>query len=101
MRDEPSQAYWLSPDLKRVLDAVPGGATSFVKTYEKNGRTVAISFLRLSPQALKATTEWLRQRRNEVLVHRSVREIAEILDRVAEKWLTKSYAPRVEAIRKI
>ena len=91
------RADWISPDLQKVLDAIPGGAARFVKEYE--GETpLVVSFQRLSPPAIQAAAKHLRERRRQVLLRRSVREIAEVLDRASLTWLDKGYAPRHDAI---
>ncbi|HKX12084.1 MAG TPA: acyl-CoA reductase [bacterium] len=95
--EELPRADWISPDLQKVLDAVPGATTRFVKEYDGENR-LAVSFQSLSPQALEAAARHLRERRERVLLRRPVREIAKVLDRVAETWLDPAYAPRREAI---
>lgn len=101
MTEELAKAHWLAPDLQRVVDAIPGGSTPFVKKYEREGRSIAVAFQRLSPEAIRAVAAWLRERKNQVLAHRPVHEIAEILDQVALKWLNPAYGPRIEAVRRI
>ena len=63
-KDLPS-AYWLTPDLQEIIDSIPGGSRRFVKEYERDGKSLAVSFQSLSPDGLKATARFLRARRNE------------------------------------
>ncbi len=91
------RADWISPDLQKVLDAIPGATTRFVKEYGTENPTV-VSFQSLSPEALEAAAKHLRERRSRVLLRRPVREIARVLDRVAETWLDPDFTPRRFAI---
>lgn len=101
MTDELAKAYWIPEELQTIIDRIPGGATPFVKKYQRDEKTIAVSFLRLSPEALKVAADWLKNRREQVLLQRPVREIAALLDRVADRWLTPTYEPRLQAIRQI
>ncbi|HEX5037650.1 MAG TPA: acyl-CoA reductase [bacterium] len=101
MTEETPKAYWIPEELQKILDRIPGGTTPFVKKYQRGDKDIAVSFLRLSPEALRTAAEWLKERRQQVLVKRPVREIAALLDRVADRWLTPSYEPRQRAIRLI
>lgn len=101
MTDELAKAYWIPEELQTIIDRIPGGATPFVKKYQRDDKIIAVSFLRLSPEALRVAAEWLKERRQQVLVKRPVAEIAALLDRVADRWLTPTYEPRRQAIRQI
>jgi hypothetical protein len=84
-----------------MVDALPGGSTRFVRRYEHDDEHAEVLFERLSPDALAQVAGFLRQRRREVLARRSVREIVDLLDRAAARWLDPSYPPRREAIAEI
>ena len=99
--DQIPEAFWLSPELQRLVDSIPGGSTRFVKEYEREGKPTVVSFQRLSADALRAAAEHLREKRSKILLRRTVKEIAEILDQVAMKWLNPSYGPRQTVIPQI
>lgn len=96
--DDISTAYWLSPELQELVDSIPKGSTRFVKEYEREGKTIVVSFQRLSAEALREAARHLREKRHKVLLQRPVAKIAEALDQVALKWLDPSYGPRRSAI---
>lgn len=98
MAQETVSACWLHPDLRKALAALPGGAASFIKRYERAGETTDVSFDLLSPEALRAVVSFLRDRCERALRKRTVMEIAELLDAAAERWLDPAYAPRRKAI---
>lgn len=99
-REEPS-ACWLPPELRPIVDALPGGAIRFRKRYERDDQHLEVVFERLSPEALHEVVGFLRRRRREVLARRSVREIVDLLDRAAARWLDPSYPPRQDTIAEI
>jgi Acyl-CoA reductase (LuxC) len=96
----PASACWLHPDLQAEIDRIDGGAETYLKHYERNeGATV--SFQRLSATAFRRMIAFVRERRDAVLMRRSVNEIVEVLDRAAEKWLEPSYHLRRRAVKQI
>ncbi len=98
MAEEIASACWLHPDLRKSLAALPGGVTSFIKRYERAGKTTDVSFDLLSPEALRTVVSFLRDRCESALRKRTVMEIIELLDSAAERWLDPAYAPRRKAI---
>jgi hypothetical protein len=94
-------ACWLPPQLRAVIDAIPGGSTLYRKRYDRDDDHLEVVFEQLSPEALGQVIGFLRQRRREVLARRSVAEIVAVLDRAAAKWLDPSYPPRHRAIAEI
>jgi hypothetical protein len=96
-----SAACWLPPGLREIVDAMPGGVTRFVKRYEHDGEHMEVAFERLSPEALDQVVGFLRRRRREVLIERSVREIVDVLDRAAALWLDAAYPPRQDTVDEI
>ena len=52
MTEETPKAYWIPDELQKIIDRIPGGATPFVKKYQRDEKVIAVSFLRLSPEAL-------------------------------------------------
>jgi Acyl-CoA reductase (LuxC) len=94
-------ACWLPPDLRREIDAMPGGSTVYRKRYDHDDEHMEVEFERLSPEALGRVIAFLRQRRRDVLARRSVREIVEVLDRAAAQWLDPAYPPRPGTIAEI
>ncbi len=96
-----ASACWLPPDLREIVDALPGGSTPFVRRYEHDNRQVEVMFERLSAAALEQVAGFLKRRRREVLARRSVRDIVDLLDRAAALWLDPSYPPRRDAIAEI
>lgn len=101
MTQELPRAYWISPEMQAAIDTVPGGSIRFVKEYERESGKIAVDFLRLSPEALVFLARLLREKRDRVLARRSVRDIVDVLDKVAKKWLSANYAPRGTAIQRI
>ncbi|HEX3758660.1 MAG TPA: acyl-CoA reductase [Kofleriaceae bacterium] len=95
---EPPAACWLPPELRAAIDAMPGGATPYRKRYDHDDQHLEVVFERLSPDALAHVVGFLRRRRREVLARRSVRDIIEVLDRAATRWLDPAYPPRATAI---
>lgn len=96
-----AEACWLPPGLRAAIDAIPGGRTLYRKRYDHDDEHMEVVFERLSPEALGHVVAFLRQRRREVLARRSVREIVEVLDRAAAKWLDPAYPPRRDTIAEI
>ena len=94
-------ACWLPPDLRQAIDAMPGGSTLYHKRYDHDDEHMEVVFERLSPEALGCVVSYLRQRRYEVLARRSVREIVDVLDRAAARWLDPAYPPRAGTIAEI
>lgn len=92
------QACWLPPELRDKLAAMPGGVTPFRKRYEHDDARREVVFERLSPAAFGEVVAFLRRRRRAVLGRRSVREIVDVLDRAAARWLDRDYPPRWQAI---
>jgi hypothetical protein len=100
-RSGPPSACWLPPELRAIVDALPGGSTPFLKRYEHDDEQVEVAFERLSAEAFAQVVGFLRRRRREVLARRSVREIVDVLDRAADRWIDPSYPPRQAAIAEI
>ena len=98
MAQEMASACWLHPDLRNALAALPGATTSFIKRYERAGKTTDVSFDLLAPEALRKVVSFLRDRCEAVLRKRSVTEIVDMLDSAAELWLDPAYAPRQKAV---
>ena len=98
MTDEIASACWLHPDLKQLVAALPGGVTSFIKRYERAGKTTDVSFDMLSAEALQTVIAFLRERCERVLRRRTVLGIVELLEVAAKQWLDPNYAPRQKAI---
>lgn len=94
-------ACWLPPDLREVIDAMPGGSTPYRKRYDHDDEHREVVFERLSPEAFGRVIAFLRQRRREVLARRSVREIISVLDRAAVSWLDPAYPPRRDTVAEI
>src|SRR5262245_37516276 len=94
-------ACWFSPALKEAIDNLPEGSTAFIKRYERAGKTVDVSFLRLSSDALKLIISFLREQQTRVLRERTVQQIVDVLDSAAVRWLDPEYGPRREAIDQI
>lgn len=94
-------ACWLPPRLREAIDALPGGSTPYRKRYDHDGEHVEVAFERLSPEALGHVIAFLRQRRREVLLRRPLRDIVDVLDRAAARWLDPEYPPRRAAIAEI
>ncbi|HEX7836156.1 MAG TPA: acyl-CoA reductase [Kofleriaceae bacterium] len=94
-------ACWLPPELREVIDAMPGGSTLYRRRYDHDDEHMEVVFERLSSEALGRVVAFLRQRRREVLARRSVREIVEVLDRAAARWLDPAYPPRQGTIAEI
>jgi Acyl-CoA reductase (LuxC) len=101
MTQELPRAYWISPEMQAAIDTVPGGSIRFIKEYDRGSEKIAVDFLRLSPEALELLTRLLREKRDKILARRNVRDIVHVLDKVAKKWLSASYAPRETAIQGI
>ena len=101
MKQVTTQACWFPPELLTQLDAMPGGRTPFIKRYQRNDKTLDVTFERLSKEALQLVITFLREKQAAVLEKRSVQEIAEALDQAAEKWLDPGYPPRQQAIEQI
>jgi hypothetical protein len=94
-------ACWLPPALREAINAIPGGSTLYRKRYDRDEEHRDVVFERLSPEGFEAVVAFLRRRRGEVLARRSVRDIVDVLDRAARKWLDPAYPPRREAITEI
>lgn len=94
-------ACWLPPRLRAAIDAMPGGSTLYRKRYDHDDEHMEVVFEQLSPEALGRVAAFLRQRQREVLARRSVREIVDVLDRAAAKWLDPAYPPRRTTIAEI
>ena len=94
-------ACWLPPALREAIDALPGGRALYHKRYDHDDAHMEVAFERLSPEALGCVVAFLRQRRHEVLARRSVREIVDVLDRAAARWLDPAYPPRADTIAQI
>jgi hypothetical protein len=94
-------ACWLPPDLRAAVEAMPGGSTLYRKRYDRDDEHMEVVFEQLSPAALEHVVAFLRRRRREVLARRTVREIIEVLDRAAVKWLDPAYPPRRDTIAEI
>lgn len=101
LRGSVPEACWLPPELRQLIDAMPGGATPFRKRYDHDDEHLEVGFERLSPAAFAQVVSFLRRRRREVLAKRTVQQIVDVLDRAAALWLDASYPPRLEAIREI
>lgn len=101
MTQEMASACWLPPDLRDSLAALPGAVTTFIKRYERAGKTIDVSFDLLSPEALRKVFSFLRDRCESALRKRTVKEIIELLDMAADRWLDPAYAPRQKAINLI
>jgi hypothetical protein len=91
----------LPPALRAVIDAMPGAAENYRKRYDHDDEHLEVVFERLSPEALGRVIDYLRQRRRDVLARRTVRDIIDVLDRAAARWLDPAYPPRREAIAEI
>jgi hypothetical protein len=87
--------------MQAAIDTIPGGSIRFIKEYDRGSGKIAVDFLRLSPEALRLLTRLLREKQDKILARRSVRDIVHVLDKVAQKWLSASYAPRETAIQGI
>ena len=96
-----ASACWLPPGLRAAIDAMPGGAVPYRKRYDHDDEHREVVFERLSPEALGQVVAFLKRRRREVLAVRSVREIVDVLDRAAAKWLDPAYPPRQGTIAEI
>jgi hypothetical protein len=94
-------ACWLPPALREAIDAMPGGSTLYHKRYEHDAEHLDVAFERLSPEAIAVVIAFLRRRQREVLAQRSVRDIVDVLDRAAARWLDPAYPPRRAAITEI
>lgn len=95
------EACWLPPELRSAIDALPGGSTRYRKRYDHDDEHVEVEFEQLSAEALASVVAFLRRRRREVLARRPVREIIEVLDRAAARWLDPAYPPRRATIAEI
>jgi hypothetical protein len=94
-------ACWLPPELRNVIDAMPGGSLPYRKRYDHDDEHMEVVFEGLSLEALGRVIAFLRQRQRDVLARRSVREIVDVLDRAAAKWLDPAYPPRRDTIAEI
>ena len=94
-------ACWLPPDLRAVIDAMPGGSTRYRRRYDHEGERMEVAFDRLSLDALDCVIGFLRQRQRAVLARRPLYDIVEVLDHAAALWLDPAYPPRREAIAEI
>lgn len=99
--DGGAAACWLPPQLRDAIDAMPGGATPYRKRYDHDDQHIEVVFERLSLDALDRVVGFLRQRRYEVLARRSVRDIVDVLDRAAVRWLDPAYPPRRATVAQI
>src|SRR5262245_60741211 len=77
---------------------MPEASTSFVKRYQRAGKTMDVSFELLSPAALRAAAGFLRDRSAKVLRERTVTELVGLMDAAAGRWLDPGYEPRRKAI---
>jgi len=98
---EAPAACWLPPELRAAIDALPGGVTPYRKRYDHDDQHLEVVFERLSPDALAHVIGFLRRRRREVLARRSVRDIIDVLERAAQRWLDPAYPPRAAAVPEI
>jgi hypothetical protein len=101
MAQENPHACWLPPDLRASVAALSGGAASFIKRYERAGKTIDVSFEQLSPEALRLVISSLRDSRDRVIQKRPVKEIIRLLDAAAKQWLDPEYGLRKKAIELI
>ena len=98
MTQEMVSACWLHPDLREALAALPGATKSFIKRYERAGKTTDVSFELLSPEAMREVVSFLRDGCESALRKRTVTEIVELLDSAADLWLDPAYPPRRKAV---
>lgn len=95
------EACWLPPELRKIVDAMPGAVTRWKKRYDHDDEHLEVGFERLSAEAFGEVVKYLRRRRREVLGKRTVQQIADALDRAAVLWVDPAYPPRARAIREI
>ena len=78
---------------------ISGAITSFEeRLLGPEDAQVRIKFPAIDAPALLAIIAFLRQRRREVLMNKSITDIIRVLDRAAQLWLDASYEPRQKAI---
>jgi hypothetical protein len=85
------QAFWLPPECPLDLDYTE-------ETVERGGRTLVVRWPVVTSDTITVLCEYLREQQEKVLRSRSVTDIIDALDRVAEVWLDSEYPPRVKAV---
>ena len=93
-----SHACWFPPGLKEQLGA---GSKTLVRRYSRDDDAIEVVFDLLSPDAINIVCSYLRENQKKILRQKPVHEIAQVLDRAAQKWLDPSYEPRQQAINQI
>lgn len=92
-------SWWLPPELEAKLNLVPDSHFEIIRQYEHGAQSISVGFKCLTPMGMTIACEFLKEKRDAVLLTKSIDQIAGALDAASEQWLDPAFEHRSRAIR--